>query len=1002
MKIRNIILLLPLIAAALLQGCGSPLAPFEQSIINQQKDEIAPEIKIVYPEDNSAYSKLIFISGNTTDVLNEEGAAGRVVEVGYSVLGTVISGTAEPSEEDGSFSFLIDTQSFSGNNITVKLTAEDLKGNLAETTLNLVYQNSDIASFSITPGNRSASMSWENPPETESLRLHNILSGEEVLLDEDTETYTWNSLENGKLAFFQLFAEDTRGNTNVSDIVSTMPMSPYTLFPDVNGNVNQVTISWPALEDADRYVVERAEERNGSYEIKFITGGSSVIDTGLSADEDYYYRIYPEEYSTIKSDAARIRPLSYGTNWTDDGSLSIGLGGVNSGTDTAVYNTGGDSYIYYTIDGYSIGCIKYDNTGILIDLGEVIDLSGAADSVLDIIADDDNGILFVMVGEEGVYVYDLSAPETPVVDASSPYSFGLPGDNFYFNAPVVQENSGNYYLYLIYLNSILQIEYSYSTLGGLSVNATDSYDFPTSPAQVSSSGHLYYETADDPYTQIIHAHYYCSVSGYQKEGVYSFDVSTPSSWDSPSSTVISSDSFEGCSDLVADGGRLALLRNDGAGIYESDGTLVGEVALSGIMNSLALDGEFLLVSSSSRGVKILNINSLVPAEIGSYSTSDFAKNVLVVDGRDLAVTNTTIEEFIIDVPDAFTFSSYYTGPNWQLNYDAYYSAAIIDDSLFIGRQKGTTIYNDLWDISGTAPSAAQRLSIPKGFNFAGQGSRLAVSDIYYDPEPGLYLNSLSSGVIINEYAGAGNYDFMSFRNDNLYCAVGQRLYVFHAPDNSGLTELSSALLDNQIGGSMSFKDDYIYIPLYNSGGLSVLKENEDHSLEYAGTIQSDIFSDGNQVYLVDSEVVDDYLYVAYRNVNVSLSTYETGVIAFSLSNPSSPAEVSRYEYSFGGTSELQYIISKLEVSGHLLMALTGDGGSGPSSMTGRGIHMLDISDPSEMREIGEIDFSEMLTDFYDETTLILGYGLTATSRDFVVDGNDIYFTSRYCMFHIEY
>ncbi len=182
--------------------------------------------------------------------------------------------------------------------------------------------------------------------------------------------------------------------------------------------------------------------------------------------------------------------------------------------------------------------------------------------------------------------------------------------------------------------------------------------------------------------------------------------------------------------------------------------------------------------------------------------------------------------------------------------------------------------------------------------------------------------------------------------------------------------------------------------MYYGGGLAVVKKDADSQLVLASVIGFSEFSSGT-VLLLDSIVVGDSLYVLYQDA--AASKRMTGMVAFSLSNPAAPVETDRFEFSYfiGGQIEDQYIMKKMEASGHLLFCLSGEAHS-TYSAPGRGIRMLDISDSSNITEIGEIDLSPIITEYWNDEASV------ATSKDFIVDGSDIYFISRYGLFHIEF
>ncbi len=955
-------MLICIAAVLFLTACPNELVPFDSQVVNQVKDEIAPVISITYPEDNCAYSKTILITGTASDSMTILGDTGKVVSIKYEILGTALSGTVVPASEGGGFSFLIQSSSFTGNNITINLTAEDQNGNKTIETLNLIYQNSDIDSFSILPGNGSASLSWAIPPETTEFRLNNILSGETRVLDASAESYSWNGLANGDLAFFQLTAEDSFGNSNVSEIVSSMPMSPYTLCPEVYGSLEGVSISWPELKDAIRYVVERSESRDGTYEIKFITAATEAVDTSLiSPDKAYYYRVYPEGYETVKSDAVRIKPLSYYEGWTIAETARYNYSESFIYRENAVYSKEGSAYFYSFYDSTRVECVVMDSAGNMSSLGILIDSDDfSGEDLCTLKVDQANDLLFLTTGIYGLFVFDISDPGSPVIQNSGVGElFGLTEATLF--DIVLQKYGGSNYLYARTEHEVVSLKYNSD---GQRI-ITDRKNFGAD----ITIGSLFL----DDVNKVFYASYKNDASGSESEGFYYSNVSLPSGWDNFTACEHNDGSRDSGRGMASNGIYAALLKDDCVEIFDiaSGSSFVRKIDLSGDPRKIEITGNFLLIPSESRGVQIINLETQVQSLIGQFQTSDLAVDVVSFGSRLFAVTSSCIEEFSIRVPNDFIVSSKYTGSGGT---DLSYKGGVVaDDTLLLGRQDSSTIIScDIWDVSSASPASASQVFTPKGHSFAVQGSRLAVSNTYNSPEIGLYMNTVSGGNVDTEYSGTEGFNYMAFQGERLFGASKQKISLFESPSAEVVGSSSFAMLDEEIVGDLSFKDEYIYVPMGKSGGLAVFEIEDDLQMNLINTVQSSVFSTGTRVSLYDSLTIGDYLYVLYDDPGLSVKM--TGVVVFSLSDPAAPVVISRYDYSYL-TLGNQCAMGKFTVSGHLLFCITSVLGTGAYTSPGSGIVMLDVSDPSGIFEVNKIDLDAVCESGF---------------QDLLVDGNDLY------------
>ncbi|MCK5674486.1 MAG: hypothetical protein KAH95_13990, partial [Spirochaetales bacterium] len=146
--------------ALIISSCPTPI---NEKMFLQVKDEVAPGIIILSPAEGSYCAKTVIVSGTVSDLSTESNNTGELSSLSYEILSTDI--TEEILfDEEGSFSFNFSTITL-GSTFVLKITAVDWNGNVqtSSITLNLMEGN-DIPSFSVVPGNKQVTLTWDEVP----------------------------------------------------------------------------------------------------------------------------------------------------------------------------------------------------------------------------------------------------------------------------------------------------------------------------------------------------------------------------------------------------------------------------------------------------------------------------------------------------------------------------------------------------------------------------------------------------------------------------------------------------------------------------------------------------------------------------------------------------------------------------------------------------------------------------------------------------------------------
>ena len=173
-----------------------------------ENDLTGPHIQITEPEDYSAYSTVVRVSGSITDAAGIE-TSGEVSACSYRVPGTAVAGELE-TDDAGSFSFEFATRNPDGSTVidgsaSIEVTALDFNENETTESITIVKSaTGEFASFTVSPAYKKVTFEWEPVLHAESYSIFESMYGETRA--GVTSPYVWEGLENGEVYAFQVRA----------------------------------------------------------------------------------------------------------------------------------------------------------------------------------------------------------------------------------------------------------------------------------------------------------------------------------------------------------------------------------------------------------------------------------------------------------------------------------------------------------------------------------------------------------------------------------------------------------------------------------------------------------------------------------------------------------------------------------------------------------------------------------------------------------------------------
>ncbi len=225
--------------------------------------------------------------------------------------------------------------------------------------------------LSATYSNQQVDLSWDVPTDDGGLTVfqYHIFNATSIggpyteLGVSSTTSYTHTGLINGQTYFYKVTAENTKGQSDDSEIISVTPAIPPSAPTNLVGIAGNKTIdlTWdPIVNDGGSPLIGYNIYRDSVFLTSVVAGTTNYQDTGLTNGQSYTYtvRANNSEGESIDSNSASSTPVStpgipqnlvagYG-----DSSVTL--------TWTAPADIGGSAIIVYTI--YRDGSYLYNQT----------------------------------------------------------------------------------------------------------------------------------------------------------------------------------------------------------------------------------------------------------------------------------------------------------------------------------------------------------------------------------------------------------------------------------------------------------------------------------------------------------------------------------------------------------------------------------------------------------------------------------------------------------------
>ena len=372
---------------------------------------LTPGLVVTGPIDDSEYGAGLSLQGRVSDPYADLEGEGGIQSVRYEILspdsGTragIVTGEISIAP-DGSFDFPVFTGDLSGDqDISVIVTGNN--GRRTIETLRLRQGISSIPDFTVRSGDSAVNVSWSAIPAASEYAVNvSDSAGGPVRYVVSGASAELGGLLNGIEYSFQLEAALPSGRVE-SHSVSTIPLAPDTLQPDVIGEFRRIRVNWDDIPGSDSYAVFRAEAEDGPYVLTAqAVKGDEFIDTQVQFGRRYWYAVAPADYAESLSAPASAETLSVQAS-------SIEL--------LARLETAGANSIH--IEGeYAFAASR--NAGLaLVDIAEAVRPVSLSRTeivnALDVAVRE--SYAYVAAGRSGLNVVNIDDPANPVLVGSEP------------------------------------------------------------------------------------------------------------------------------------------------------------------------------------------------------------------------------------------------------------------------------------------------------------------------------------------------------------------------------------------------------------------------------------------------------------------------------------------------------------------------------------------------------------------------------------------------------
>lgn len=288
---------------------------------------IAPEMTVISPEEESSFGAFLNISGTVTDPSAEALGLEGPERLEYSLFpveasdsGKEITGTI-PVSPGGGFSEVIKTQGISGNQfLTLKVYGRN--GKTVTFSRTILKGESDIPGFSVIPGDGSTVISWNALPGADSYTLY-YSNNEEIPGNNDELSFknvksplSLKNLSEGARYAFRLKAvvpdRALEAEEYWSSVKEFVALTPLTLKPLATNEYQQIRLVWLAIPGANSFNIYRSEDAASTFRLLVSDfEGSSYIDKTAVFGKKYYYKISPALENSLMSESVAAETLKF-------------------------------------------------------------------------------------------------------------------------------------------------------------------------------------------------------------------------------------------------------------------------------------------------------------------------------------------------------------------------------------------------------------------------------------------------------------------------------------------------------------------------------------------------------------------------------------------------------------------------------------------------------------------------------------------------------------------
>lgn len=203
-----------------------------------------------------------------------------------------------------------------------------------------------ISGFTASPGNRTITLAWNPVPGASSYTICYTNNGTDpdavnsltpsvipASADGTKPSFTLDNanaplVESGRLYSFRVVASlpnpaaPDSPRTIVSGIQRAIPLSEYTLAPQVRQELDQVSLYWPAIKGGTEFEVWRGNAPDSLLKLAKVSG-NSYVDKTVSPGTFVAYAIIPANHATQKSLAIQGTALSLPVTQTPTGPILL-------------------------------------------------------------------------------------------------------------------------------------------------------------------------------------------------------------------------------------------------------------------------------------------------------------------------------------------------------------------------------------------------------------------------------------------------------------------------------------------------------------------------------------------------------------------------------------------------------------------------------------------------------------------------------------------------------